>query len=60
MTLVASVLLRKVEKKLEGSNSYELVNEDQLVMAAGTYTHPAKGTPFDETNREYAEGGKRH
>ena len=60
MTLVASVLLRKIEKKLEGSSSYELVNEDQLVMTAGTYTHTAKGTPFDETNREFGEGGKGH
>ena len=38
----------------EGDNAdaacftYELVQDDQLVMAAGTYNHPDRGTPFDE------------
>lgn len=53
MTLVASILLRWVEKKLDGSSSYELVQDDPLVMTAGTYAHPNRGTPFDEQNREY-------
>ena len=35
-----------------GKISYELASEDQLVMAAGTYTHPDKGSPFDEYNKE--------
>lgn len=50
LTLLSSFLLRKLEKLLDGDDSYEivtegaasefaLVNEDQLVMAAGTYTH---------------------
>ena len=51
MTLVASFLLRLLEKKLDGSDNYELVSDDQLVMAAGTYTHPDKGTPFDERHK---------
>ena len=48
MTLLASLLLRLVEKKMDGSDSYELVQADSLTMTAGTYSHPNKGTPFDE------------
>ena len=55
MTLIASLLLRLLEKRLDGSDSYELVQGDQLVMAAGTYSHPDKGTPFDERSKEYRE-----
>ncbi len=54
MTLVASFLLRWVEKKLDGDSSYELVQEDQLTMTAGTYSYPGSGTPFDERSREFA------
>ncbi len=54
MTLLASFLLRWAEKKMDGSGSYELVQEDQLVMTAGTYRHPDQGTPFDERSKEYA------
>ncbi len=53
MTLISSFLLRKLEKKLEGSDSYELAQADQLVMAAGTYSYPDRGTPFDEKNVEF-------
>ena len=53
MTLIASILLRALEKKMDGSSDYELVQGDPLVMTAGTYNHPDKGTPFDEQNREY-------
>jgi len=54
MTLLASFLLRKVEKKLKGKSNYELVGEDQLVMAAGTYSYPSEaGSPFDEVNKDY-------
>ena len=55
MTLIASLLLRLLEKRLDGSDSYELVQGDQLVMAAGTYSHPDRGTPFDERSKEYRE-----
>lgn len=58
MTLVASVLLRWAEKKLDGDSSYELVQTDPLVMTAGTYNHPDRGTPFDEHSREYRENLK--
>ena len=57
MTLTASFLLRWAEKKMDGDADFQLVQADQLVMAAGTYSHPDKGTPFDEQSREYT-GGK--
>ena len=52
MTLIASFILRRVEKRMDGSGNYELVQEDQLTMTAGTYRHPDKGTPFDERHLE--------
>ena len=55
MTLTASFLLRWVEKKLDGSSDYELVQVDPLVMTAGTYNHPDRGTPFDEHNKEFRD-----
>ena len=55
MTLIASFLLRWLEKRMDGKGDYELVAVDPLVMTAGTYNHPDKGTPFDEQNREYQD-----
>ena len=52
MTLLASFLLRWIEKKLDGDSSYELVQVDSLTMTAGTYSHPDRGTPFDEQSKE--------
>ena len=57
MTLIASFLLRRMEKWLEGSDSYELAQADQLVMSAGTYSYPDRGTPFDEKSKEYKDQG---
>ena len=53
MTLIASFLLRWVEKRMDGADSYELVQEDSLTMTAGTYTHPKRGSNFDEQSKEY-------
>ena len=58
MTLIASVLLRWVEKLMDGADSYELVQVDSLTMSAGTYSHPDKGTPFDERSREHRDREK--
>ena len=58
MTLIASFLLRWAEKKMDGSGNYELVQEDQLTMTAGTYRHPDRGTPFDERSKEYVSSEK--
>ena len=55
LTLIASFLLRWIEKKLDGDSSFELVLGDQLTMTAGTYNHPDKGTPFDERSKEYRD-----
>ena len=55
MTVVASILLRMVEKKMEGSANYELTSDDALTMAAGTYT--LSRTPEDIHERNL-EGGK--
>jgi putative lysine transport system permease protein len=53
MTLLASFLLRWLEKKMEGGDSYELVQTDSITMAAGTYSHPDRGSNFDERSKEY-------
>ena len=55
MTLIASFLLRWLEKRLDGDSSYELVQVDPLTMTAGTYSHPDRGTPFDEHSKEHRE-----
>ena len=53
MTLIASFLLRWMEKKLEGSSNYELAEADPLTMTAGTYSHPNRGSNYDERSKEY-------
>ena len=53
LTLLASFLLRRLEKKLAGKSNYELVNTDQLVMTAGTYQYPSESSPFVEISRDY-------
>lgn len=53
VTLTASLLLRAVEKRMDGKSSYELVQTDDLTMTAGTYSHPDRGTPFDERSTEF-------
>ena len=55
MTLTASFLLRWLEKKLDGSSSYELVNVDPLVMTAGTYKHPGGEDIFEEHSKEFSQ-----
>ena len=52
LTLLASFLLRRLEKKLAGKSDYELVNTDQLVMTAGNYSFSGEA-PFDEKSRDY-------
>ena len=55
LTLLASAGLRLLEKKLDGSDSYELVQVDSLTMTAGTYSHPKRGSNFDEQSKEFKE-----
>ena len=58
LTLLASFGLRWLEKWLDGDDNYELVSEDSLAMSAGTYSHPDRGSPFDEHNREFSAAGE--
>ena len=44
-----------LEKKLDGNDSYDLVQVDALTMSAGTYNYPGRGTPFDEHSKEYRD-----
>ena len=53
--LIASFLLRWLEKRMDGSSDYKLAQTDHLTMAAGTYSHPDRGTPFDERSKEYRD-----
>ena len=55
MTLAASLVLRLVEKAMDGSDSYELVQEDPLTMTAGTYNHPTRGSNYDEQSKEFRD-----
>jgi putative lysine transport system permease protein len=59
MTLIASFLLRWVERRMDGSDNYELVQTDALTMTAGTYSYPAGGTPFDEKSKEFQKNTPR-
>ena len=59
MTLIASFLLRRWEKKLDGDDSYALATNDLLATTSGMMNHPGKGSNFDERNLEYTEGGDR-
>ena len=52
LTLLASFGLRAIEKKLDGDSNYQLAHDDQLTMAAGTYSHPDRSSPFDEKSTE--------
>ena len=52
LTLLASFGLRAIEKKLDGDSSYQLAHADQLTMAAGTYSHPDRSSPFDEKSTD--------
>ncbi len=58
LTLAASLLLRLVEKIMDGSDHYELVQGDPLVMTAGTYSHPKRGSNFDEQSKEFRDRAK--
>ncbi len=55
LTLIASFLLRWVEKRMDGADSYELVQTDPLIMTAGTYSHPQRGSNYDEQSKEYRD-----
>ena len=53
MTLAASFLLRWVEKRMDGADSYELAQADALTMTAGTYNFPKRTEDMLERNLEH-------
>ena len=53
--LFRTLVIRLVEKGMDGSDSYELVQEDPLTMTAGTYSHPKRGSNYDEQSKEFRE-----
>ena len=56
MTFVLSRLLRLLERRLAGSDSYDLATTDTLAHTSGSYSYPGKGSNFDERSKEYAQG----
>ncbi len=52
LTVIASVILRRLEKKMEGSDTYELTQDDMLTLAAGTYRLDKKPEDLMERNLE--------
>ena len=55
MTLAASILLRWVERWLDGPDNYQLVQTDPLVMTAGTYCCPKQGSNYYERSKEFRD-----
>lgn len=52
LTLISSFILRRIEKKMEGSDTYELTQDDMLTMTAGTYRLDKKPEDLVERNLE--------
>lgn len=52
MTLVVSILLRWLERRMDGADSYELAATDAITMAAGTYSCPVRPEDLIERNLE--------
>lgn len=64
MTVILSRLLRWVEKKMDGADSYDLATTDTLTHTTGLYSYPGKGSNFDERHLEQPldgteDGGKK-
>lgn len=55
MTLVLSRLLRWMEKKMDGNDSYDLATTDTLAHTTGLYSYPGKGSNFDERHTEQSQ-----
>lgn len=55
MTLIASIILRWIEKRMAGKRDYVLVKTGSRNAAAGNYNYPVKGSPLDEHSKEHAQ-----
>ncbi|MBQ2086174.1 MAG: amino acid ABC transporter permease [Oscillospiraceae bacterium] len=53
MTLISSFFLRRMEQRLEGSSSFELVVADPLTLTSGVYRNPESDELFRERSRDY-------
>ena len=53
MTLACAKLLRWWEKKMDGSDNYDLATTDTLAHTTGMYNYPGQGSPYDEKSKEY-------
>ena len=56
MTVIASVILRLMERKMDGAESYELTQLDALTMSAGTYRLDKRPEDLLERNLESERG----
>ena len=56
MTVIASVILRLAEKKMDGADSYELTQLDALTLSAGTYRLDKRPEDLLERNLESERG----
>lgn len=59
MTLLASLLLRWVERRMDGNDSFDLALADQLTMTAGTYRHPGPKKAPGVMDRNQSPRGER-
>ncbi len=57
MTIIASVLLRMAEKKLDGEDNYVLTQDDALTLSAGTYRLDKQPEDLQERNLEGGHNG---
>ena len=57
MTLACAKLLRWWEKKMDGSDSYDLATTDTLAHTTGMYNYPGQGSPYDERSLEHKTNG---
>ena len=56
LTVICSRILRVLEKKMDGSDSYDLATSDTLAHTTGLYSYPKRGSNFDERSLEYDKG----
>ena len=56
MTVIASVILRLIEQKMDGADSYELTQMDALTLSAGTYRLGKNPEDLLERNLESERG----
>ena len=54
MTVICSIILRRLEKKMDGSDSYALVQADPLTMTAGTYNYSGSTADRQQLAQEKA------